>query len=100
MSTSVLTSGYGQTVLSFLLNARSSEDHVAKTSSDVVISQLEDGDNLSFVVKHPRLDNVFYAGHEVENYNSYGHKTGAVSRWKINEHGQFTMLEVSSYVLR
>jgi len=86
MSTSLLTSGYGQTVLSFLLNVRSSE----KTSD--VVSQ--DGENLSFVVKHPRLDNVFYAVHEVENYN--GHETGAVSRWKINEQGQFIMLEKMS----
>ena len=43
-------------------------------------------DNLSFIVKHPNLDNVFYATHEVES--------GAVSRWKIDEKGNLNMLEV------
>ena len=43
-------------------------------------------DNLSWIVKHPNLDNVFYATHEVES--------GAVSRWKIDEEGKLNMLEV------
>ena len=40
-----------------------------------VIVNLENGDNLSWIVKHPYLENVFYATHEVES--------GAVSRWKL-----------------
>ena len=45
-----------------------------------VIVNLENGDNLSWIVKHPYLENVFYATHEVE--------VGAVSRWKIDEEGK------------
>ena len=50
-----------------------------------VIVNLENGDNLSWIVKHPKLENIFYATHEVE--------VGAVSRWKIDEEGQLKMLE-------
>ena len=42
-----------------------------------VIVNLENGDNLSWIVKHPNLENVFYATHEVEK--------GAVSRWKVDK---------------
>ena len=58
--------------------------------SEVKVNQGNGIDNLSFIVKHPNLDNVFYATHEVES--------GAVSRWKMDEDGKLNMLEVCTYL--
>ena len=73
----LLTSGYSTKVLAFLIKS--------SLESEVKVN-LESGDNLSWIVKHPNLENVFYATHEVES--------GAVSRWKIDEEGKLNMLEV------
>ena len=73
----LLTSGYSTKVLAFLIKS--------SLESEVKVN-LESGDNLSWIVKHPSLENVFYATHEVES--------GAVSRWKIDEEGKLNMLEV------
>ena len=54
--------------------------------SEVKVNRGNGIDNLSWIVKHPSLENVFYATHEVES--------GAVSRWKIDEKGNLNMLEV------
>ena len=78
--TSLLTSGYGQTVLLFLFEASVKEGYKPN-----VVKNLDAGENLSFMVKHPQLQNVFYAAHEMES--------GAVSRWNLNAQGQFNMLE-------
>jgi len=75
-SVSLLTSGYGSKILLFLLEASLKEK--SKT-------QLEWGEKLSFMVKHPRLENMFYAVHEKFE--------GAVSRWKLDDQGQFKMLQ-------
>ena len=71
ISKDVLASGYSTTVLVFFMKA---------ILEGEVIVNLENGDNLSWIVKHPNLENVFYATHEVEK--------GAVSRWKVDEEGQ------------
>jgi len=78
--TSLLTLGYGQTVLLFLFEASVKEGYKPN-----VVKNLDAGENLSFMVKHPRLQNVFYAAHEMES--------GGVSRWNLNAQGQFNMLE-------
>jgi hypothetical protein len=78
----LLTSGYSTKVLAFLIKS--------SLESEVKVN-LESGDNLSWIVKHPSLENVFYATHEVES--------GAVSRWKIDEEGKLNMLEVCTIII-
>ena len=78
----LLTSGYSTKVLAFLIKS--------SLESEVKVN-LESGDNLSWIVKHPNLENVFYATHEVES--------GAVSRWKIDEEGKLNMLEVCTCIV-
>jgi len=73
----LLTSGYSTKVLAFLITS--------SLESEVKVNLGNGIDNLSWIVKHPNLDNVFYATHEVES--------GAVSRWKIDEEGKLNMLE-------
>ena len=72
----LLTSGYSTKILLFFMKTI--------LEGEVTVN-LENGENLSWIVKHPYLENVFYATHEVE--------LGAISRWKIDEKGQLKMLE-------
>ena len=60
--------------------------------SEVKVNRGNGIDNLSWIVKHPSLENVFYATHEVES--------GAVSRWKIDEEGKVNMLEVCNMLIK
>ena len=78
----LLTSGYGTKILSF-----SSENHTKKVLFE------EKDENISFILKHPEMENILYAVHELEIFQ--GQKAGAVSRCILKSTGEIEIQEVS-----
>merc|ERR1712141_682037 len=84
-SLQLLTSGYSSTILGFSKTENGSM--VPK-----ILSQEEDiCNNYSWIISNKNIPGIFYIAHELNDFD--GQKTGAISRWELQNDKSIIKLE-------
>ena len=82
----LLTSGYSSTILGFSKSENGSME-------PQILSQEEDiCNNYSWIISNKNIPGIFYIAHELNDFD--GQKTGAVSRWELQNGKSMMKLEV------
>ncbi len=81
----LVTSGYGQKILAF---------HGPNLDLQTLHQFSNPGENVSWIMQHPNIKGTFYFLHEFEEKEGEKEKSGAISRWVMQEDGSLFMFEV------
>ena len=85
-SIQLLTSGYSSILLGFSKTENGSME-------PQILSQEEDiCNNYSWIISNKNIPGIFYIAHELEDFD--GQKTGAISRWELQNDKSMIKLEV------
>ena len=86
-SIQLLTSGYSSTILGFSKTENGSME-------PQILSQEEEDicNNYSWIISNKNIPGIFYIAHELNDFD--GQKTGAISRWELQNDKSMIKLEV------